>query len=258
MLFSPLWCITLPLIIAGLPETQFEATLTYSDGERTVTISDGLARERGRDYVVLRAEPALIAWRAGWDAAGRPSFEAHDDQGAALARALERALDAFAAAADSGDGARWVFSSVIHRDTRAGASGDAYTGVAHRDLDELAVANLRRAERARFFVNAWLPLGEGADDVDPLALLLPGAEPHLDAAPFLAALGGTDDRTGLRANSTHSWVWFPRLRAGDVILWRSERVWHAAFARPGQAPGKSRRSADARFVLVDPPGPPAD
>ena len=77
-------------------------------------------------------------------------------------------------------------------------------------------------------------------------------------AVFLAALGGTDDRTGLRANSTHSWVWFPRLRAGDVILWRSERVWHAAFARPGQAPGKSRRSADARFVLVDPPGPPAD
>ena len=38
MLLSPLWCITLPLIIAGLPETQFEATLTYSDGERTVTI----------------------------------------------------------------------------------------------------------------------------------------------------------------------------------------------------------------------------
>jgi hypothetical protein len=105
-----------------------------------------------------------------------------------------------------------------------------------------------------------------AADVDPLALLLPTSVVlERDAAPFHPSLllhddpdglllGGDDHPrdggtgTGLRHDARHAWVWHSALGVGDALLWRSELVYHAAFARPGQQANASRRSADVRLM----------
>ena len=133
----------------------------------------------------------------------------------------------------------------------------AYTSTAHRDLDETAVSNLA-ARRARIFLNFWLPLAPVIQD--HLGICLP------DSVDLSADPGGfkglEGDRTGLRHRANHRWFYVPNMGPGDVLIWRSEVVYHASLvpvnacsiANPGLDIGSERRkSIDLRLIYYEDP-----
>lgn len=120
---------------------------------------------------------------------------------------------------------------------------NGYAGVVHRDLDETAVSNLQENGGTDLSYNVWVPLA--AVESDPLALLLPTTVDLSDAAGYHISLEG--DRTGLKHNAAHKWVWFPGLKPGDAIMWYSERVYHCAFRLPQQT--AIRTSIDIRMYF---------
>eukprot|EP00611_Tribonema_gayanum_P030651 TRINITY_DN859_c0_g1_i2.p1 TRINITY_DN859_c0_g1~~TRINITY_DN859_c0_g1_i2.p1 ORF type:complete len:407 (-),score=50.02 TRINITY_DN859_c0_g1_i2:721-1941(-) len=136
------------------------------------------------------------------------------------------------------DGSRWNLTSLIYR--TPGQPG-SYANTVHRDMDETAVANAPR--HTRLFLNVWVPLCHVTSD--PLAILLPETVSAGDVAGFR---GLEYDRTSLRANDAHRWVYYPDMQVGDALVWRSETVYHAAF-HTGPAPF-SRESLDMR-IWVD-------
>jgi hypothetical protein len=95
----------------------------------------------------------------------------------------------------------------------------------------------------------------------PLALLVPKSTDisadSADVASFHPAL--PTDRTGLKFNKAQQWVWFPQMQPGDMLLWKSEVVYHASFALPQQHLQPElhppRRSIDLR-IYFEQPGPP--
>ena len=139
-------------------------------------------------------------------------------------------------------------TSVIHRDTKTQKSGGRAAKVAHRDLDETAVSNLR-ARGYGAFLNVWLPLDRPIGTADPLALIQPrSVEVATDAVPFM---GAGSDGTGLGhppPDRAHDWVWVPGLSPGDALVWPSQIVFHASFQHPNDdGQGDGRRSADVRL-----------
>lgn len=211
------------------------ATIQYSDCLREVEIQV-VPRRAGwvtQDVYLVCDWIPLRRWCEGWASAKEPSLEsAGDSMALALAAALP--LEVLGSHA-------WTLTSVIQRDT---AQGTGPTHHAHRDLDELAAANLGGVG----FANAWIPLD--VVRADPLAVVDPATVLPAQRASFRGY--STSDRTGLRAPAAHEpphdWKYVPGLRPGDALLWRSDVVYHAAFELTGQS--ATRRSCDVRFVAA--------
>ena len=201
---------------------MIESGIEYSDGRRVVKIAPEAAESVCDSVVVVRQCGKLLRWHDAWVASGCPSFAAEE---ANVTDCLAEALGRFDLAACSTT--RWVAKSAIHRgDSRF--SGP--TRSAHRDLCEVAVANLRTTTGALAFVNVWLPVLRPVDR-DPLAFLDPKtADIAAQAAPYRAV--SAVDRTGINYDHRHRWFYVPNLRPGDALLWRSDLVYHASFTLP--------------------------
>jgi len=220
---------------------------------------------------LVKQDARLLSWHEEVMAGetGR-EFTAESTTACGLAEALLPIIETWTGLKTGAEGT-WKLTSVIHRDTRAMKAGGGYTSVAHRDLDEAAVCNLLSSFLQQefqpedvnvsalppLFVNAWVPLQPV--EADPLAVVLPesvvlpasgrgsGGSSH-DACPFLGISPG--DATGLALpplGRNHDWRWAAGMCQGDVLIWRSEQVYHGAFKHPGQRPDASRRSVDVRF-----------
>ena len=133
----------------------------------------------------------------------------------------------------------------------------AYTSTAHRDLDDVAVSNLT-ARHARVFLNFWVPLTTVKQD--HLGICLPeSVDLSKDPGGFKGMEG---DRTGMHNREGHRWVYVPDLLPGDVLIWRSEVVYHASLI-PAQASGAvlgptsshhcidRRKSLDLRLIYFE-------
>ena len=135
----------------------------------------------------------------------------------------------------------------------AEAALGGYAGTFHRDLDATAVSNLKD-RGAVVFINAWVPLAPVKSR--PLAVLKPAScDFATDPAPFR---GLAYDTTGLNHNPSHEWVSFRELAPTDVLLFRSDTVYHGALddgegdgaaAGSGHPPPPPRQSVDLRLVF---------
>ncbi|GMH98988.1 hypothetical protein TrVE_jg223 [Triparma verrucosa] len=159
--------------------------------------------------------------------------------------------------------------SVIHRDTTTATASTAtttltatkatiaesedhgtFSGTAsdvHRDLDEHAVSNLRSKGEVGWY-NIWMPLKPITDD--PLGFVSPATvNVEVESTGFMGIGSGVTDRTGLVYSDLHEWYFAQDMKVGDVLIWRSEVVYHAAIR--GLGDGKGRRSVDFRLAFRD-------
>ncbi|CAM9569733.1 unnamed protein product [Phaeothamnion confervicola] len=222
------------------------ARLVFADGEEEVEIGNANANDALHEspfqasgqIACLRG--SLIGWfQANCERAAEP-FDMKDPLAKELANHASSLLNELPGEETTSTSAT-VFRSLIYRSPGEKRS---YASTVHRDVDEAAAANAPPGTR---FFNVWVPLTSVT--ADPLALLLPEtADFERDAAPFRNLSDG--DRTSLRYNPAQRWVFFPGLGPGDAIVWRSEKVYHAAFHDEGHPAALSRRSVDLRLWRV--------
>lgn len=236
--------------------------LCFSNGEHgvaAVTDPDTLRSLRlMKDGVQWMTSPALKEWAEKARTAPPGTVPSNGELIGDLAVVVKPMIQAEYPPDVLTDALDWKLGNVIERDPGAGVNG--YAGTVHRDLDDTAVGNLRSVDRARYFFNIWAPLTKV--HCNPLAVLLPDS---VDFSRDPAGFRGLEyDRTGLNHQPGHKWLGFPDMCPGDVLVWRSDVVYHAAYS--GKASGgedvdeevvavcdcpPSRRSVDVRFVVTD-------
>lgn len=137
----------------------------------------------------------------------------------------------------------WTIGNVIIRDA-AGSDSSGLNTVVHRDYCHVAMENMSKRGISQCY-NLWVPLLPVTSY--PLGFVLPSSvDWDIDVGPF-TCLAETD-RTSLRASSSTSfdWRYFPDLRPGDVLIWRSDLVFHSALCSPNSPEGR-RLSVDLRL-----------
>ena len=104
----------------------------------------------------------------------------------------------------------------------------------------------------------WVPLAPVKQD--HLGLCLPeSVDLSKDPGGFKGMEG---DRTGMHNREGHRWVYVPDLLPGDVLIWRSEVVYHANLMPAHQASGAvlgstsshcidRRKSLDLRLIYFE-------
>ena len=165
----------------------------------------------------------------------------------------------------AGSCSSFQLSSVIYRNVQPRSpenrSSSQYTNVCHRDIDETAVKNFFDHERLQYFYNgteilpnhvyhsncldaAWIPFQPVG--CFPIGLI----DPESVSTEHVTGFMGLDqDRTGLRFHQDHEWLWAKDMQPGDMWLWASDRVFHAAF--PLLEDEGPRISADFRIYFGD-------
>ena len=234
--------------------SSVEAVMTYSDAaEARVRVRPRDVDSQGDQFLDgifgVRGAHELAEWVKGadLDEIDRHGIDADDPWLRQLAVIVAR----IAARADrkrlQGHSFKGQLGSVIARPHHNG-----YASVCHRDLDEIAVANLRKAAHrpSQRWYNAWIPLTPVRSQ--PLGLIAASSVDFSEAAGYHRSLEG--DRTGIKYNASHRWIWFPDLGPGDVILWHSERVYHSSFDLPegplaSSGSSSPRRSLDIRLYF---------
>jgi len=220
-----------------LAYTAVKAMVEFSNGFRALDVHPSEFSDLAdHDSVwVVRQSPELLRWHAEHAGRGRtPVVRAGASPNSAV-QSLCSALDAVAREA-----VPYLFQerslypelgNVILRDSSQGEGG--YTATAHRDLDERAVSNLKDKHGAFLFLNFWVPLNPVVRD--HLGICCPEqVDIPRDSAGFKNLEG---DYTGLNARAGHRWVYVPNLKPGDVIIWRSEIVYHASLTAIGSGGG---------------------
>jgi len=228
----------------------------YSDGEADVIVKP--RQETGLKFIdgicSMRGVRELREWvqQADIDDIERNGIATDDPRIVRLARIMARVASEADRGRLRGHSFEGQLGSVIAR-PQGRSDGSGYAGVVHRDIDETAATNLRKAKRpSQRWYNVWLPLSPVT--LSPLGLIS-GSSVDLthQAAGYHESLPG--DRTGLKRNHTHNWIWFPDLQPGDAILWHSEEVYHSSFELPpgygaGTLPNPARRSLDLRLYFT--------
>lgn len=216
------------------------AEVTYTNGKRSVPIinvcdlPNNITRNK---YALVRGHEPLREWcehMARHDCLTSEESP-HIKRLATLVATLLNSLDP-----DCIRGHKFTgdIGNVIVRCTDSTASSRV-----HRDLDEMSVRNLTERGFSLFY-NAWVPLTPVT--AYPLGLLLPDTVDGTDVASFHPSI--EHDRTSLRANESHRWVYFDGLKPGDMIVWHSSIVYHTALNIPSPI-DEPRRSIDLRIFL---------
>ena len=218
--------------------------MRYSDGKFAVSVVDVAPKAasftlQDNDIELVEAVSPIKAWIEAHNTdVDQPFTENEELELAALVVDEIRAKEPHKA----GKASKWSLSSVIYRKQDPTGS-KSYTNAVHRDLSEDAVANLKDHHNQVYYYNAWIPRSKVTSF--PLGLIQPNSI-DLQKEPT-GFLGIENDRTGIRYSQDHQWIYFSNMNVGDLLLWHSEIVYHAAFALPDQ--DALRSSLDMRIYF---------
>jgi len=96
--------------------------------------------------------------------------------------------------------------------------------------------------------NIWVLLDDGGYNWNPVAFLHPGKS---DMRKVLKDHSKSDEiRMGWpQEPNEHHWVYWPEMRKGDVIFWRSRAIYHGGAVIPKLETEHKRRSFDLRRLV---------
>jgi len=191
----------------------------------------------------VRGHPQLLQWHARANGAADAEVWRKAVGDGELA-AVSAGILGEVLGSDAGqDTTSWELGNLIFRDSQeCGGSGN-FNREVHRDHCENAGRNFGET------YNCWVPLLHVTSY--PLGFCLPSSvDMELDVGPATGLWEG--DRTSLRrrAEAKLDWRYFPDLAPGDILLWKSDLVFHAATELAGDSASERRRrrlSVDLRI-----------
>ena len=105
---------------------------------------------------------------------------------------------------------------------RKGSGNYSYSRKVHRDLDEQGVRSFWQNQGLAEHFNFWIPLLDVKNE--PIALCVASSVLPGDQSAWCGI-----DKTGLKYSKLHEWVYYPDLKPGDLLAWRSNWIYHGAL-----------------------------